>query len=114
MTAGDGRSLGLHVVDVAGVRHLLDVHARLLLGARDRPHNALLDDVLEVGEPAPHVAHVLEGVRPGTGVPVATERERERLTREGQSFRLPRERERELRVNIRAGAFGSRERASTL
>lgn len=60
----------LHVVYVTRIRHLLDVDARLLLGARHRPDDALLNNVLQVGEPTPDVAHVLKRVGARTRVPV--------------------------------------------
>lgn len=62
-----------HVVHVAGVRHLLDVHAGLLLGARHSSDDAVLDDVLEVREPTPDVPHILKRVGARTGVPVPGE-----------------------------------------
>ncbi|KAF3838953.1 hypothetical protein F7725_010721 [Dissostichus mawsoni] len=40
-----------HVVHVAGVGHLLDVDAGLLLGAGQRSDDGLLDDVLQVTSP---------------------------------------------------------------
>lgn len=63
----------LHVIDITGVGHLLNVNARLLLGASDSSDDSLLDDVLQVGKSTPDVPKVLEGVRPGTRIPIAAE-----------------------------------------
>lgn len=68
-----GADACVHVVYVAGVRHLLDVHAHLLLGARHGSHNALLNNILQVQEPTPNVPHVLKRVGARTRVPVAKE-----------------------------------------
>lgn len=61
----------LHVINVAGVGHLLNVDARLLLGASDGSDDSMLDHVLQVRKSTPDISKVLEGVCPGTGVPIA-------------------------------------------
>lgn len=60
----------VHVVHVAGVRHLLDVDAGFLLGARHSSDDGLFNNVLQVGETAPDVPHVLKRVCARTRVPV--------------------------------------------
>lgn len=62
---------GSHVIDVAGVGHLLNVHADLVCGSGDSANDSMFDDVLQVGEPTPYVAKVLKGVCSGTRVPIA-------------------------------------------
>lgn len=67
-----------HVIYVARIRHLLNVHARLLLGPRHGSDNALLNDILQVREPTPDVPHVFKRVGTRTWVPVP-EDDRQRL-----------------------------------
>lgn len=62
----------LHVVNVTGVGHLLNVDACLLLAASDGSDDSMLDDVLQVGKPTPDVTKVFKGVCSGTRVPIPT------------------------------------------
>lgn len=61
----------LHVINIAGVGHLLNVYARLFLGASDGSDDSMFNHILQVGKPTPDVPEVFEGVCSGTGVPVA-------------------------------------------
>lgn len=65
----------LHVINIAGVGHLLNVDACLLLSASDGSDDSLLDDVLQVRKSAPDVTKVFEGVCPGTRVPIAAKQD---------------------------------------
>ena len=58
------------VVHIAGIGHLLQVHAHGLRRAGVAVDDPVLHHVLEVGEAAPDVAQVVHGVRPGSRVPV--------------------------------------------
>lgn len=60
----------LHVIHIARVGHLLEVDASFFLAASESSDDAVLNDVLQVGEAAPDVAHVLKRVRPGTRIPI--------------------------------------------
>lgn len=62
----------LHVINIAGVGHLLNVYACFLLGTSDGSDDSVLDDVLQIRKSTPDVPKVLEGVCPGTRVPIAT------------------------------------------
>lgn len=59
-----------HVVNVTGVGHLLYIDTRCLLSPRQHSDDCLLYHILQVGEAPPDIAHILEGVSPGTWVPV--------------------------------------------
>lgn len=61
----------LHVINIAGIGHLLNVDARLLLGACDSSDDSLFDDILQVRKSTPDVAKVLKGICPGTGIPIS-------------------------------------------
>lgn len=61
----------LHVINIAGVGHLLNVDACLFLGASDSSDNSLFNHILQVGKPTPDVPKVLKGVCPGARVPIA-------------------------------------------
>ena len=62
----------LHVINITGVGHLLNVDACPLTGASDGSDDSLVDDILQVGKSAPDVPKVLEGVCSGTRVPIPT------------------------------------------
>lgn len=65
----------VHVIDITGVRHLLNVDARPLLGACDGSDYPMLNDILQVGKSTPDVSQILKGVCPGTGVPVSAKQD---------------------------------------
>ena len=62
------------VVHIAGIGHLLQVHAQGPRPTGMCVDDPVLNDVLEVGEAAPHVAQVVHGVRSGAWVPVPVTR----------------------------------------
>lgn len=68
-----------HVINVARVGHLLNVHADLVRGAGDGSDDSMFDDVLQVGKSTPYVPKVLKGVCSGTRVPIAGEQDQNRL-----------------------------------
>lgn len=60
----------VHIVDIAWVRHLLDVDSSLLFSSCYSSDDALFYNILEVGETAPNVPQVLKWVSSGARVPV--------------------------------------------
>lgn len=77
-------SIHLHIINVAGVGHLLNVDSCLLLGAGDSSDNSLFDYILQVGKPTPDIPQVLKGVCPGTRVPISAKQDE---NQEGQRKR---------------------------
>lgn len=61
----------LHIIYIAGIGHLLNIDACLLLAACDSSNDSLLDDVLQVRKSTPDIPKILKGVCPGTWVPIA-------------------------------------------
>ncbi len=70
----------LHVVHVAGIRHLLDVNSRFLLAAGQSSYDPVFNHILQVGEAAPDVPHVFKRVRSRTGIPVSTAKHNHQLS----------------------------------
>lgn len=70
----------LHVINIAGVGHLLNIYAGFLLGTRDGSDDSLLDDVLQIRKSTPDVPKVLKGVCPWTGVPIAAKEDGSQYT----------------------------------
>lgn len=60
----------IHVIDIAWIRHLLDVDSSLLFSSCYCSDDALLYNILKVRETAPNVPHVLKWVSSGARVPV--------------------------------------------
>lgn len=67
------QTLHLHVINITGVGHLLNVDAGPLLGASDSSDDALLNDVLQVRESSPNVPKIFKRVCSGTRIPVPEE-----------------------------------------
>lgn len=70
----------LHVVHIAGIRHLLDVNSRFLLAAGQSSYDPVFNHVLQVGEAAPDVPQVFKRVRSRTGIPVSTAKHTRQLS----------------------------------
>lgn len=69
-------SVHVHVINITGVGHLLNVDACLLLGTSDGSDDSMLNDILQVRKSTPDVSKILKGVCPGTRVPIAAKQDK--------------------------------------
>lgn len=59
----------LHIIHIAGVRHLLNVDACCLLDSSQYAAHSALHQILDVHKAAPYVAHVIKWVGSWTRIP---------------------------------------------